>query len=128
MRTSRWMVDSTGFVLTAEDAVARVPAVSRKLDRPQSPRRSPVSGLVLLAAVLSASLMGGCSDGSFSPAAQPLDPPGPADDLSLTDAWLVGTHNSYWVDRGVSADVFASGVQESLLDQLVPDKGRALEL
>jgi hypothetical protein len=46
----------------------------------------------------------------------------------VTRAWVVGTHNSYWVDRGVSADAFASGVQENLLDQIVADKVRALEL
>src|SRR5262249_33615306 len=43
-------------------------------------------------------------------------------------AWLVGTHNSYWVDRGTAGDFFASGVQENLLDQLLADHVRAIEL
>jgi len=100
--------------LTAEDAIARVPAVSSKPDGSRPPRRSLARPLVLLttllATLLAASLFG-CSDGSFSSSSEPLAPPGPADDLRLTNAWLVGTHNSYWVDRGVSVDFFASGVQ-----------------
>jgi hypothetical protein len=48
--------------------------------------------------------------------------------MRLNEAWLVGTHNAYWVDRGIAADLFASGVQESLLDQLLADHARALEL
>jgi hypothetical protein len=48
--------------------------------------------------------------------------------LPLDRAWLVGTHNSYWVDRGAPNDLFASGVQENLLDQLLADHVRAIEL
>lgn len=70
-------------------------------------------------------VLAACGD---RPPAAPPDPPGPADRLTLDQAWLVGTHNSYWVDRGVAADLFASGVQQSLLDQLVADHARAIEL
>jgi len=48
--------------------------------------------------------------------------------VTLDRAWLIGTHNSYWVDRGVSTDFFASGVQENLLDQLLAEHVRAIEL
>lgn len=58
----------------------------------------------------------------------PPDPPSAADRLRLNEAWLVGTHNAHWVDRGVASDLFSSGVQQSLLDQLVADHARALEL
>lgn len=77
-------------------------------------------GVILLLALATA-----CSDGG-SPA--PSDPPGPADTLRMNEAWLAGTHNSYWVDRGVAQDLFSSGVQESLLDQLIADGARAIEL
>ncbi len=69
-----------------------------------------------------------CGGGSGSQTHEPLEPPGPADQLSISDAWLIGTHNSYWVDRGIAADIFASGVQENLIDQLVAEKVRAIEL
>jgi len=69
---------------------------------------------------------GGCSDSPES--GPPPDPPGPADTLRMNEAWLIGTHNSYWVDRGVSTDLFSSGVQQSLLDQLLADHARAIEI
>jgi hypothetical protein len=78
-----------------------------------------------IGAILLLALVTACSDGG-TPA--PPDPPGPADTVRMNEAWLVGTHNSYWVDRGVAQDLFASGVQESLLDQLVADGARAVEL
>lgn len=77
-------------------------------------------GLLLLLGVAAA-----CADGT---SAVPSDPPGPATTLRMNQAWLAGTHNSYWVDRGVRQDLFSSGVQESLLDQLVADGARAIEL
>jgi hypothetical protein len=40
----------------------------------------------------------------------------------------LGTHNAYWVDRGVEGDLFASGVGERLLDQLAFERVRSLEL
>lgn len=46
----------------------------------------------------------------------------------MNEAWLIGTHNSYWVDRGVATDLFSSGVQQSLLDQLLADHARAIEI
>lgn len=87
----------------------------------QSPRVQTLRiGALLLLALVTA-----CSDGGSPPAS---DPPGPADTLRMNEAWLAGTHNSYWVDRGVSTDLFSSGVQESLLDQIVADGARAIEL
>jgi hypothetical protein len=72
-------------------------------------------------------LLVACSDGSDGDVAPP-DPSGPADALRMNEAWLIGTHNSYWVDRGFKQDFFSSGVQESLLDQLVTEGARAIEL
>ncbi len=48
--------------------------------------------------------------------------------VPLDQAWLIGTHNSYWVDRNAPMDFFASGVQENLLDQLLAEHVRAVEL
>lgn len=81
--------------------------------------------VLALACALVCAVLAACGD---RPPAAPPDPPGPADRLRLDQAWLVGTHNSYWVDRGIAADLFASGVQQSLLDQLVADHARAIEL
>ena len=86
---------------------------------------SPRVQTLRIGAILLLALVTACSDGG-SPTAS--DPPGPADTLRMNEAWLAGTHNSYWVDRGVSTDLFSSGVQESLLDQLVADGARAIEL
>ena len=78
-----------------------------------------------IGALLLLALVTACSDGGSPPAS---DPPGPGDTLRMNEAWLAGTHNSYWVDRGVSTDLFSSGVQESLLDQIVADGARPTEL
>lgn len=95
--------------------------------RRRAPRRVRFPLLVLAALLTSA--LGACSDrDGATPPPPPSDPPGPADHLRLNEAWLIGTHNAYWVDRGVSTDLFSSGVQESLLDQLVADGARSLEL
>lgn len=70
----------------------------------------------------------GCAD---SPDAQPLPP------LAVRDAhgfprydevFQCATHNSYWVDRGTQGDAAASGVGERLLDQLLVDHVRSLEI
>lgn len=78
-----------------------------------------------IGAALLSLIVAACSDGTSS---APSDPSGPAATLRMNEAWLAGTHNSYWVDRGVRQDLFSSGVQESLLDQLVADGARAIEL
>src|SRR5262245_44511301 len=60
-----------------------------------------------------------------------LEPPAPreAGASPRYDAvWQVATHNSYWVDRGASGDAFASGVGERLLDQLLAEHVRGLEI
>src|SRR3954463_811071 len=75
--------------------------------------------------VLGLSLAAACSGGSSAPPppdAGPLTPP-PYD-----HTWLVSTHNSYWVDRGVAGDLFAGGTGERLLDQLLVDPGRGVEI
>lgn len=41
--------------------------------------------------------------------------------------WGLGTHNSYWVER-TGGDPFALGPRERILDQLLADRVRALEL
>jgi hypothetical protein len=40
----------------------------------------------------------------------------------------MATHNSYWVKRAKTTEPFASGTQERLLDQLLFDQARALEI
>ncbi len=47
---------------------------------------------------------------------------------TLSQTSRIATHNSYWVNRGVAADLFASGVGEQILDQLLLDHVRGLEL
>lgn len=42
--------------------------------------------------------------------------------------WAIATHNSYWVDRGTPNDAFASGVGERILDQLLGDGARSIEI
>lgn len=44
------------------------------------------------------------------------------------ETWSIATHNSYWADRGVPNDAFASGVGERILDQLLGDGARAVEI
>jgi hypothetical protein len=43
-------------------------------------------------------------------------------------AWRISTHNSYWIDHGASGDLFASGTQERLADQLLFDHARGVEI
>jgi hypothetical protein len=69
----------------------------------------------------------GCS----APAPQDPGPPVPraAGDSPRYDlVWQVATHNSYWVDRGTKGDVAASGVGERMLDQLLTEHVRGLEI
>ena len=47
---------------------------------------------------------------------------------SYAEAWQIATHNSYWVDRGVAGDAFAGGTSERILDQLLADHARSLEI
>jgi hypothetical protein len=86
--------------------------------------RPPLRSLLCMASL---ALLAACSDGSDGNLA-PADPPGPADALRMNEAWLIGTHNSYWVDRGFKQDFFSSGVQENLVDQIVAEGARAIEL
>ncbi|MGZ6092546.1 MAG: Ca2+-dependent phosphoinositide-specific phospholipase C, partial [Polyangiales bacterium] len=46
----------------------------------------------------------------------------------LDEVFTLATHNSYWVDRGAKNDSFASGTSERLLDQLLYDHVRAIEI
>ena len=62
----------------------------------------------------------------------PDNPPSPEpaavdDALAYNRFWQIGTHNSFWVPhRG--GDPYASGPRERLLDQLLADHARSLEL
>ena len=51
-----------------------------------------------------------------------------APELAFDQTWRISTHNAYWVDRGVPGDLFASGVGERLIDQLIADGARSIEL
>jgi hypothetical protein len=44
------------------------------------------------------------------------------------EVYRAATHNSYWVNRSNIGEAYASGVQERLLDQLLFDHVRALEI
>ena len=79
--------------------------------------------LPMLAVAALCALVAACSESSSS-----RQDEGAAAHVPLDQAWLVGTHNSYWVDRGAPNDLFASGVQENLLDQLLAEHVRAIEL
>src|SRR5690349_6335041 len=64
--------------------------------------------------------------GSGGNTCTPGDPPkskGPRFD----QVWQIATHNSYWVNHGVS-DPFASGVQERFADQMLVDHARSVEI
>ncbi len=47
---------------------------------------------------------------------------------TLAQTSRLATHNSYWVNHGVASDLFASGVGEQILDQLLIDHVRSIEL
>src|SRR3954468_18503112 len=82
-------------------------------------RRSVLVGAVLVAA---------CSGGREAPPDAGPPDAGPPDSPAFDAAWRISTHNSYWVDRGVPGDLFASGTQERLADQLLLDHARGLEI
>lgn len=44
------------------------------------------------------------------------------------EVYQVCTHNSYWVHRAAAIEPFATGTQERLLDQLIIDHARGLEI
>ncbi|MBI3541852.1 MAG: hypothetical protein HY075_01070, partial [Deltaproteobacteria bacterium] len=46
----------------------------------------------------------------------------------FNEVYRVNTHNSYWVKRDNNFEAFASGTQERLLDQLLFDHARSLEI
>src|SRR5262249_28142795 len=50
------------------------------------------------------------------------------DSPPLNKAWAIATHNSYWVKRSDVVEAEASGTQERLVDQLLFDHVRALEI
>ena len=78
--------------------------------------------------------LAGCSDASVpspiacAPAAGELAPSPPGDSPRYDEVWQIATHNSYWVDRGAPGDALASGTQERLVDQVLVDHVRALEI
>jgi hypothetical protein len=81
---------------------------------------------------MAAALLAGCAGGGedtphASCAAAPAEPPA-ADAPRLDQVWAIATHNSYWVNRGVPGDAFASGTEERFVDQVLVDHARALEI
>ncbi len=46
----------------------------------------------------------------------------------LSEVYGTATHNSYWINRNHLFDPYASGTQELILDQLLHERVRALEL
>lgn len=50
-----------------------------------------------------------------------------AGQISYSQVWQLASHNSYWAERR-GGDPWASGVSERLLDQLLADGARTLEL
>lgn len=55
-----------------------------------------------------------------------VDPP--KRQARYNEVYRAATHNSYWVKRDNVVEAFASGTQERLLDQLLFDHVRALEI
>lgn len=48
--------------------------------------------------------------------------------VRYNEVYSIATHNSYWVKRALTVEPFATGTQERLLDQLLFDHVRALEI
>ncbi|MGZ3687545.1 MAG: hypothetical protein ACXVBW_04560, partial [Bdellovibrionota bacterium] len=46
----------------------------------------------------------------------------------FNDVFRMATHNSYWIQRSTIPEAYASGTQERILDQLLFDRARALEI
>lgn len=77
-----------------------------------------------------AALVAGCGSAPTELATPPETTASPRDaggSPRLSDVFAAATHNSYWVDHGVG-DPAASGTSERLLDQLLADHVRAIEL
>jgi hypothetical protein len=66
----------------------------------------------------------GCSGDSKPPS---LPPRVGADGVSYSQVWQLASHNSYWAERR-GGDPWAAGVNERLLDQLLADGVRTIEL
>lgn len=62
-----------------------------------------------------------------SDAEAPLPPRASGSSPAYNTVWALGTHNSYWVERA-GGDPFALGPRERILDQLLADRVRSLEL
>jgi hypothetical protein len=75
------------------------------------------------ALLLAAGLLAACDEAPRIPA-EGGTPAAPSFDA----AWRISTHNSYWVDHGASGDLFASGTQERIADQLLFDHARGVEI
>ena len=71
-------------------------------------------------------LLAACT-GPADPPADPVLPPESAWPR-LEQTWSMATHNAYWVDRGAPSDLFASGTNERILDQVLGDGARSVEL
>src|SRR4051812_34159776 len=78
--------------------------------------------------LLGAILVAACSGGREAPPDAGPPDAGPLDSPAFDAVWRISTHNSYWVDRGTKGDLFASGTQERLADQLLVDHARGLEI
>ena len=87
------------------------------------PRLRPCARV--LALTLVAGLAAGCAD--RGPAGGEGED-GAARQLAYDQVWQIATHNSYWVDRATPNDLLASGTGERLLDQLLHDGVRTLEI
>lgn len=111
--------------------------MSRPASAPQSGTLSGTLGLLRRAAcqaravAVAARLLGialtlplGCSP---QPASRELRPRTGADSVSYSQVWQLATHNSFWAERR-GGDPWASGISERLLDQLLADGARTIEL
>lgn len=91
-------------------------------------RRLDIAVLALVAAACSSSGGDGAAPPPASDAPRLPDPEDPVSGPRYDEAWAIATHNSYWVDLGVPYDTFASGTEERLLDQLLYDHARSIEI
>ncbi|HZR79676.1 MAG TPA: Ca2+-dependent phosphoinositide-specific phospholipase C [Candidatus Binatia bacterium] len=91
-------------------------------------RRSSFAAAARWAVAISliAALAAGCGDRAVGGAGDESDPAASA--IAYDQAWQIATHNSYWVDRATPNDLLASGVGERLLDQMLLDGVRTLEI
>lgn len=103
------------------------PALASQTGSPCPPHRT-VAGLggkhacrLLLCAAL---LVLGCGGNATPPS---LPPRVRADGVSYSQVWQLASHNSYWAERR-GGDPWVSGVSERLLDQLLADGVRTIEL